>query len=120
VDTDQTPTKTGLQLLARVQFRGADGDSRECFGNIMQLGPRTMRLESGRPLMAGRHLLVQVVFPGQRHYPRPHVPLHYVVRAAHDEANLHYDLEVTVLDKESYDRLLEYLRSDRVDRPEVH
>jgi hypothetical protein len=116
LDCEALPVRTDLQLLTRVQFRDADGESRECFANILELGPRTVRLESGRPLATGCHLLLQVVFPGQRNYPRSHVRLNYIVRGAHDEPNLHYDLEATVLDKESHERLTLYLRREPVSR----
>ncbi len=109
VKSESLPVRRDLQLLTRVHFRDALGESRECFGNILELGPRTLRLESGRPLEPGCHLLLQVVFPGQRHYPRSMVPLHYIVRGAHDESNLHYDLEATVMEKESHERLSLYL-----------
>lgn len=118
MDADAPPIRTDLQLLTRVQFRNADGERRECFGNILELGPRTLRLESGRPLETGWHLLLQVVFPGQRHYPRSQVRLNYIVRRPHDEPNLHYDLEATVLEKESHERLALYLRRDPILRPE--
>lgn len=106
------PTRTDLRLLARVRYRAADGEQRECFGNILQLGPRSMRLESGRPLDAGRHLSIQTVFPSQRQYANPHVLLHYVVRKAHDESSMEYDLEMTVLDKETHERLLLFLEKE--------
>jgi hypothetical protein len=118
VDADALPIRRDLQLLTRVQFRDADGERRECFGNILELGPRTLRLEAGRPLETGSHLLLQVVFPGQRHYPRSQVRLNYIVRGPHDEPNLHYDLETTVLEKESHERLTLYLRRDPTGRPE--
>ena len=104
------PTRTDLQMLSRVRFRDAAGAERECFGNILELGPATARLESGRPLEAGMHLVVQVVFPGQRDFAQSQVPLNYIVRGAHDAANLLYDLETTVLEKESHERLALYLR----------
>ncbi len=107
--TETIPIRIDLQMLSRVQFRDADGMAHECFGNVLELGPRSMRLESGRQLERGSHVRVQVVFPGQRQYPRPQVLLRYVVRGAHDEATLHYDLEMTVLDKESHERLHLYL-----------
>jgi hypothetical protein len=109
VDDIQTPTRTHLQLLSRVRFRDATGEERECFGNILELGPRMALLESGRPLANGSHLVVQVVFPGQRGYARSQVPLNFIVRGAHDEANLQYSLEATVLEKESHERLALYL-----------
>ena len=104
------PTRTDLQLLSRVHFRDADGVARECFGNVVELGPRSMRLEAGRPLEPGCQVRVQVVFPGQRQYARPHVQLRYVVRKELDESSLHYDLELTVLEKESHERLCLYLQ----------
>ena len=118
MDSEAVPTRTDLQLLSRVQYRDADGVARECFGNVLELGPRSMRLEAGRALETGCHVRVQVVFPGQRRYPRPHVSLRYVVRKVHDEACLHYDLELGVLDKESHERLCLYLRRDAGGRPE--
>jgi hypothetical protein len=112
LDSEALPTRTDLQLLTRVRFRDATGEDRECFGNLLELGLRVARLEAGRTLAHGSHLVLQVVFPGQRHYPRSHVALNYIVRGAHDEANLLYDLETTVLEKESHERLALYLRRD--------
>lgn len=112
MDSEVLPTRTDLQLLTRVRFRDATGEDRECFGNLLELGPRLARLESGRTLEAGCHIVLQVVFPGQRHYPRSHVALNYIVRDSHDEANLLYDLETTVLEKESHERLALYLRRE--------
>jgi hypothetical protein len=119
VEVDRTPTRTDLQLLTRVRFRDAMGEERECFGNILELGPRMARLESGRPLESGSHLVVQVVFPGQRGYARSQVHLNFIVRGAHDEANLQYDLETTVLDKESHERLALYLSRETTSRSEA-
>ena len=112
MDADALPNRKDLQLLTRVQFRDADGKTRECFGNILEIGPRTVRLESGHPLETGSHLLLHVVFPGQRHYPRSQVRLNYIVRGPHDEPNLHYDLEATAMEKEAHERLALYLRRD--------
>lgn len=106
------PTRTDLRLLARVKPRGADGENRECFGNILELGPRSMRLEAGQPLTPGRHLSIQTVFPGQRQFGNPHVVLHYVVRKALDEASMEYDLALTVVDKEAHERLLLFLEKE--------
>lgn len=119
MDTKRLPTRTDLQLLTRVRFRDATGEERECFGNILELGPRMARLESGRPLENGCHLVVQVVFPGQRGYARSQVPLNFIVRGAHDEANLQYDLETTVLEKESHERLALYLSRESTPRSEA-
>ena len=109
MEAEAVPTRTDLQLLSRVHYRDADGVARECFGNVLELGPRRMRLEAGRPLEPGLQVRVQVVFPGQREYARPHVQLRYVVRDEHDETAMHYDLELTVLEKESHERLFRYL-----------
>lgn len=117
--TVNDPTRTDLRLLARVRFRGADGEDRECFGNILELGPSSMRIETGRPLKAGRHLSIQVVFPGQREFGSPQVLLHYVVRKTHDESTLEYDLEMTVLEKEAHERLSLFLQRDPVAALEV-
>ncbi len=119
MEAERPPTRTDLQLLSRVRFRDAAGEERECFGNILELGPQRARLESGRPLEAGVHLVLQVVFPGQRDYARSQVPLNYIVRGAHDEANLLYDLETTVLEKESHERLKLYLNRKVVSRSEA-
>lgn len=119
VDSRDLPIRTDLQLLTRVRFRDGKGEERECFGNILELGPRTARLESGRLLEKGAHLVLQVVFPGQRSYSRSHVPLNYVVRGTHDEANLLYDLEATVMEKESHERLSLYLRRATMTRSEA-
>lgn len=106
----QPATRTDLELLARAKFKDGDGASRECFVNVVELGPRALRLEAGRPLVLGTHLVLEVVFPGQRHYARSLVPLHGIVRKVHEEPELHYDVELTVLEKESHERLLLYLK----------
>ena len=110
MEADERPTRTGLQLLSRVYFRDADGVARECFGNVVEIGPHSMRIEAGRPLEPGCPVRVQVVFPGQRQYARPHVQLRYVVRKELDEDSMHYDLELTVIEKESHERLCLYLQ----------
>lgn len=107
----QSPaTRSNLELLSRARFHDAEGAARECFVNIVELGPRALRIEAARPLDLGTHLVLDVVFPGQRHHGRAPVPLHGIVRKVHDEPNLHYDVELTVLEKESHERLLEYLK----------
>ena len=110
-------TRTDLQLLARIQFRNETGLERECFGNIIELGSRALLLEAARPLVLGSHVVLKVVFPGQRQFAKSLIPLHCVVRKAHDEPNLHYDLEMTVLEKESHVRLLLYLNRDGPGEP---
>ena len=107
---EASPTRTELRLLTRVHFRDAEGESRECFASILELGPQTGRIESARPLETGCAVRLQVVFPGQRQYENRHVELCYVVRGPHDEPNLHYDLDATVMDGETRERLSLYLR----------
>jgi hypothetical protein len=104
------PTRTNLRLLTRVRFRDAGGADRECFASIIELGPRTGRIESPRELEVGCELQLQVVFPGQRQYETRHVRLDYVVRAPFDESNLLYDLEVTQMNDESRERLALFLK----------
>lgn len=108
------PVRRDLDLLARVKYRDADGGPRECFGNIIELGGRALRLESSRELAAGALLVLHVVFPGQRRYEKPVVQIPCAVRKAHDHPNLHYDLAITVLEPEAHERLRLYL-----DRPAV-
>jgi len=112
VDTVTPPIRTDLRLLTRVHFRDAEGENRECFASIIELGPRTGRIESARPLEKGCRLRLQVVFPGQREYPNRHVQLHYVVRGAHDEENLLYDLDAAEMDRETRERLSLFLNRD--------
>jgi len=92
-----------------VKFTDAEGRSQECFGNIVELGSRALRLEAARALEVGQHVTLHVVFPGQRHHSNPVVRLHAVVRKAHDEPNLHYDVAIAVLEAEAHERLLLYL-----------
>ena len=106
------PTRTELRLLTRVFFCDADGAERECFASILQLGPRTGRIESARPLETGDQVRLQVVFPGQRQYANRHVNLSYVVSGPHDEPNLHYDLEATEMDGETRERLALFLNRE--------
>lgn len=110
MDVQPPATRTDLELLARAKFNDAEGGARECFVNIIELGPRALRVEAARPLEIGLQVVLDVVFPGQRHHGRALVPLQGVVRKIHDEPNLHYDVELTVLEKESHERLLEYLK----------
>lgn len=110
MDTQAPATCTDLELLARAKFNDAAGAARESFVNIIELGPRALRVEAARPLEIGLQVVLEVVFPGQRHHARSVVPLHGIVRKVHDEPNLHYDVELTVLEKESHERLVEYLK----------
>ena len=105
----ESPTRTDLRLLTRVQFRDGNAGSRECFASITLLGPRTARIESARELEKGWRVTLHVVFPGQRQYANRHVQLQYIVSGAHDELNLHYDLEAIELDGESRERLVQFL-----------
>jgi hypothetical protein len=107
--TDAIPTRGNLRLLTRVRFRDEDGTNREFFAHIIELGPRSGRIESARPLAIGSELSLQIVFPGQRKYQDRHVLLNYVVRKAHDEPNLLYDLEATRNDPEPRERLALFL-----------
>ena len=105
----ESPTRTDLRLLTRVQFRDENAGARECFASITLLGPRRARIESARELEKGWRVTLQVVFPGQRQYANRHVPLNYIVSGAHDELNLHYDLEAIEMDSESRERLALFL-----------
>ena len=106
------PVRSDLRLLTRVHFRDATGCERECLASILELGPRTGRIESARPLAKGCLLELRVVFPGQRQYPNHPVHLRYVVRGPHDEPNLHYDLDAADMDVETRERLALYLSRD--------
>lgn len=110
MDVQPPATRTDLELLARAKFNDAEGVAREGFVNIIELGPRALRIEAQRPMPVGTQLVFDVVFPGQRHYARALVPLHGIVRKVHDGPNLHYDVELTVLEKEAHERLLLYLK----------
>lgn len=110
--TESIPTRTDLRLLTRVRFRDTDGSDRECFASIIELGARTARIESARPLEKGCGVTLQVVFPGQRQYANRHVQMSYFVSGAHDELNLHYDLEAAEMDAETRERLALYLSRD--------
>ena len=80
--------------------------------SIVELGPRTGRIESARPLEKGCRLELRVVFPGQREYAKRHVRLHYVVREAYDEENLRYELDAIEMDPEARERLAAFLCRD--------
>ena len=56
VEPEDDPTRTDLHLLTRVRFSDADGEDREFFASILELGPRSGRIESGRPLETGCQL----------------------------------------------------------------
>jgi len=109
VETEPAPTRTDLRLLTRVHFRDAEQGRRECFASIIELGPRSARIESARALEKGCRVTLQLVFPGQRQYASRHVLLNYVVCGAHDVANLHYDLEAIEMGGESRERLALFL-----------
>ena len=109
METESAPTRTGLRLLARVHFHDARNGRRECFASILELGPRRARIESAREIEKGSRVTLVVVFPGQRQYANRHVPLNYAVTGAHDELNLHYDLEAIEMDGESRERLALFL-----------
>jgi hypothetical protein len=112
VETEVDPTRTGLHLLTRVRLRDGAGEEGEFFASIVELGPDRGRIESGRPLEPGCHLELQVVFPRQRQFAKRNVRLNYVVRGAHDEPNLLYDLDATEMDREARERLSLYLRRE--------
>ena len=105
----ETPTRTDLRLLTRVHFRDATTGQRECFASIIEMGPRTARIESARELEKGSRVTLHVVFPGQRQYASRHVQLHYLVCGTHDEDNLHYDLEAIEMAGEARERLALFL-----------
>jgi hypothetical protein len=109
LDIEGAPIRTDLRLLTRVRFREPGGRDRACFASVTDLGPRSARIESARALEKGCRVTLQVVFPGQRQYSNRHVDLHYVVAGAHDEDNLHYELEVIEMDEESRERLALFL-----------
>jgi hypothetical protein len=106
------PVRTDLRLLTRVHFRDAAGCDRECLASILELGPRSGRIESARPLEKGCLLELRVAFPGQRQYANRHVQLRYFVRGPHDEPNLHYDLDAADMDGETRERLALFLSRD--------
>ena len=112
VEQEADPIRTDLHLLARVRFRNADGEEREFFASIIELGPRTGRIESGRVLEKGCPIQLHVVFPRQREFANRHVQLNYVVRGPHDEPNLIYDIDATEMDRETRERLSRYLRRE--------
>jgi hypothetical protein len=112
VEQEADPIRTDLHLLARVRCRDANGEEREFFASIVELGPRSGRIESGRPLEKGSRVELHLVFPRQREYSNRHVRLHYVVRGPHDEPNLIYDLDAAEMDREARERLSRYLRRE--------
>jgi hypothetical protein len=112
VEKEAAPTRTDLHLLARVRLRDAEGEDREFFASIIELGLRSGRIESGQPLTTGCHLRLDVVFPRQRQYANRKVSLNYVVRGPHDEPNLLYDLVAAEMDRETRERLSIYLRRE--------
>jgi hypothetical protein len=112
VEQEADPIRTDLHLLARARCRGTGGEAREFFANIVELGPRSGRIESGRPLEKGSPIHLRVVFPRQREYTRRDVQLNYVVRGPHDEPNLIYDLDAAEMDDETRERLARYLRRE--------
>src|SRR5262249_10874960 len=61
VEQEADPIRTDLHLLARVRFRNAKGEDCECFASIVELGPRTGRIESGQPLEKGSPVKLQLV-----------------------------------------------------------
>ena len=109
LEIESAPSRTDLRLLTRVRFRERGGRDRACFASVTDLGPRSARIESARELEKGCRVTLQIVFPGQRQYANRQVDLHYVVAGAHDEHNLHYDLEAIEMDGESRERLALFL-----------
>ena len=112
MEPEADPTRTDLHLLTRVRFRDADGEEREFFASIIELGPCSGRIQSGQPLATGCPVQLQLVFPYQRQYAKRQVQLNYVVRGPHDEPNLLYDLDATEMDRETRERLSLYLRRE--------
>ena len=112
MEPEADPTRSDLHLLTRVRFRDVDGEEREFFASIIELGPRSGRIESGRPLEKGCPVQLHLVFPNQREYASRQVRLSYVVRGPHDEPNLIYDLDAAEMDGETRERLSRYLRRE--------
>lgn len=113
-EAERLPSRRNLDLLTRVEYRDASGAAQRCFGNILELGTRSVRLEAGRELRVAQRVVLHVVFPGQRHHPDPVVALPCVVRKAYDASGLCYDLALSALEADTRERVRAYLeRSPR-------
>lgn len=115
-EAERPPSRRNLDLLTRVEYRDASGAAQRCFGNILELGTRSVRLEAGRELRVAQRVVLHVVFPGQRHHPDPVVALPCVVRKAHDA--LCYDLAFSALESGARERVRAYLKRSSRPRPE--
>ncbi len=97
-------------LLTTVQGAGDDGVARTlCFGNILELEPDALLLESKREFEIGVALILNVVFPRVERGPKSVVSVGCVVVKVRDSVRLHYDLGIEDMDDEARLQLAEFL-----------
>jgi hypothetical protein len=104
------PTRRNLELLCRVKLAEPIASSPHgSFGNIIELGSGSLLLEAGREYAVGDHIVIEVVFPGQKRKGDPVSPLHCTIRKVNDEPALHYAVDIVRMGEIAQERLEEYL-----------
>lgn len=107
--------RSEVALLVNVRALGEGGAIKSSsFGNVIELGPGDLVLESSREYGVGDALVINVVFPGIARDSDPVNSLECVVRRVRDEQNLHYDVSIEHLNATARQRLSQFLA-----RPEL-
>jgi hypothetical protein len=102
--------RSEVALLVNVRALGDGGAVKNSsFGNVLELGPEDLLLESSREYEVGASLVISVVFPGIARGSDPVNSLECVVRGVRDEKNLHYDVSIERLDATARQRLSQFL-----------
>ena len=107
---DPLPVRKDIDLLATIEQADAAGSfASKSFGNIIELGDKSLILECNREFETATPIRLSLVFPGQPRGDNPFARLHCVVRKVHDWPNLHFDVEIVDMDQETRRRLELYL-----------
>ncbi len=111
------PVRRDIELLAAIEQADATGSfASKGFGNIIELGGKSLILECSREFETATPIRLSLVFPGQPRGDDPFARLHCVVRKVRDWPNLHFDLEIVDMDEETR-RRLEFYLSQQSSRP---
>lgn len=109
-DAGELPVRRDIQLLTTIEQADSTGAfASKSFGNIIELGWRSLILECSRELEAAAPIRLSMVFPGQPRGDDPFARLQCVIRKVHDWPNLHFDVEIVGMDEHTSRRLELYL-----------
>lgn len=107
---DRLPVRKDIDLLATIEQADSAGSfASKSFGNILELGGKSLILECSREFETETPIRLSLVFPGQPRGDNPFARLHCVVRKVHDWPNLHFDVEIVDMDEDTRRRLELYL-----------